>query len=58
MIDAWINALKKGELMSEKDVKKLCMMAKSILMEESNVQNVATPVTVRGIILFCIMVSL
>jgi hypothetical protein len=46
MIEAWIETLKKGSLISEKDVKKLCMMAKCILMEESNVQNVATPVTV------------
>ena len=28
MIDYWIAALKRGELISEKDVKKLCMMVR------------------------------
>lgn len=48
MIQKWIEILKNGECIPERDVKKLCMMTKNILMEESNVQTVSTPVTICG----------
>ncbi len=48
-VDAWIEKLKKGECISERDLKKLCSQAKDILMEEANVQPVRAPVTVSSI---------
>jgi len=47
-LDEWIESLKKGKYLSENDVKKLCKMAKEILIEESNVQPVSSPVKVCG----------
>jgi len=38
--------LKKCEYIKESEVKTLCQRAKEILIEESNVQNVESPVTV------------
>jgi len=48
MIDQWIEQLKKGECISERDLKKLCIHVKNILMEEPNVPFVRTPVTICG----------
>ena len=45
-IDQWIEQLKKCEYIKEGEVKTLCQRAKEILIEESNVQNVESPVTV------------
>lgn len=42
----WIEQLKKCEYIKESEVKALCTRAKEILLEESNVQNVDSPVTV------------
>jgi serine/threonine-protein phosphatase 6 catalytic subunit len=47
-IDKWIEDLKKGNCISEKDLKKLCIHVKNLLMEESNVVFVQSPVTVCG----------
>ena len=46
-LDQWIEQLKKCEYIKESEVKVLCQRAKEILIEESNVQNVESPVTVR-----------
>lgn len=47
-IDGWINTLKKCQHLPEKDLKQLCDLVVEYLMEESNVQPVASPVTVCG----------
>ena len=46
-LDSQIEKLKNCEIISEKEVKELCLKAREILMEESNVQRVDSPVTVR-----------
>lgn len=43
-----IKDLRDGKLISESAVKALCAKAREILVEESNVQRVDTPVTVRA----------
>ena len=45
-LDQWIEQLKKCEYIKESEVKTLCQRAKELLIEESNVQNVESPVTV------------
>ena len=45
-INQWIEQLKKCEYIKESEVKALCTRAKEILLEESNVQHVESPVTV------------
>jgi len=45
-VNGWIEQLKKCEFIKESEVKALCTKAKEILIEESNVQNVESPVTV------------
>mmetsp|Transcript_12293 Transcript_12293/g.26895 ORF Transcript_12293/g.26895 Transcript_12293/m.26895 type:complete len:122 (+) Transcript_12293:197-562(+) len=47
-LDEKIERLRKGETLSEDEVKRLCTMAKEILTKESNVQPVRAPVTVCG----------
>jgi diadenosine tetraphosphatase ApaH/serine/threonine PP2A family protein phosphatase len=47
-LDEWIKTVKEGNYLPEKDLKKLCDLVKTILVEESNVQPVCTPVTVCG----------
>ena len=42
-----IEQLRRCEIISELDVKQLCLKAREILAEESNVQRIDTPVTVR-----------
>lgn len=48
MLDKWIENLKKGNCISETDLKKLCIQVKNILIEEANVQPVRSPVTICG----------
>ncbi|MCQ2818019.1 MAG: serine/threonine-protein phosphatase [archaeon] len=48
MVDGWLESLKKGELIPERDVKILCDYAKELLMEESNVVPVSAPVIICG----------
>jgi len=48
MLDKWIEQLRKGNCISEPDLKKLCIQVKNLLMEESNVQFVKAPVTICG----------
>jgi len=47
-LDVWIEKLRKCEYLPENDLKALCEYVKDILVEESNVQPVQSPVTVCG----------
>ena len=47
-VDNWLEKLNRREFLKENELFELCEMAKSILVEESNVQNVSAPVTVCG----------
>ncbi|KAJ2253050.1 Protein phosphatase methylesterase 1 [Coemansia sp. RSA 455] len=46
--EEWLETVRKCDCLSESDVKKLCERVKELLMEESNVQPVHSPVTVCG----------
>ena len=46
-LDEQIERLKKCEFLKEQEVKALCDRARDILCDESNVQRVDSPVTVR-----------
>merc|ERR1711991_696746 len=47
-LDRFIETLRRGEIIREKEVKFLCDRAREILLEESNVQRVDSPVTICG----------
>jgi len=47
-LDKWIEIAKECKYLPENDLKQLCDMVCEILLEESNVQPVSTPVTVCG----------
>lgn len=47
-LDKWIDIVKDCKYLPENDLKKLCDWVCEILMEESNIQPVSTPVTVCG----------
>uniref|UniRef100_A0A672KE31 protein-serine/threonine phosphatase n=1 Tax=Sinocyclocheilus grahami TaxID=75366 RepID=A0A672KE31_SINGR len=47
-LDRQIDQLRRCELIKENEVKALCAKAREILVEESNVQRVDSPVTVCG----------
>ncbi|KIY46493.1 Metallo-dependent phosphatase [Fistulina hepatica ATCC 64428] len=47
-LDRQIEQLRRGEVISEEEVKQLCLKAREILIEEGNVQTVDSPVTVCG----------
>lgn len=44
----WIECLRAGKLLSEQELKQVCEIVKQILIEESNVVAVSSPVTVCG----------
>lgn len=46
--DRWIAQLKTCQYLSEPEMKILCDRVRSILLEESNIQPVASPVTICG----------
>ena len=48
MLDQWIETLEKGQCIPENDLKRLCNMVKTILVEEANVQPVRAPATICG----------
>ena len=48
-LDEQIERLKKCEYLKESEVKSLCDKAREILIDESNVQRVDAPVTVRSV---------
>lgn len=45
---SWIGQLKECKRLQEDDVKTLCNRAKAILSQESNIQEVHSPVTICG----------
>ncbi len=47
-VESYIEVLKAGECIPENAVKKLCSSVSELLMEESNVQPVCSPVTIVG----------
>lgn len=47
-LEAWLAKLHQGTPLSEVEVKALCDLARDTLLQESNVQPVAAPVTVCG----------
>jgi len=47
-LDHQIEQLRRCEIITESEVKALCSKAREILCEESNVQHVDAPVTVRN----------
>ncbi len=44
----WLEQISKCQFLPEPDVKRLCDKVKELLIEESNVQPVSSPVTVCG----------
>ena len=51
-LDEQIERLKRCEYLREGEVKALCLRAREILVDESNVQRVDAPVTVSAVTLF------
>jgi len=47
-VDGYVNTLRGGECISERSLKKLCAAVSELLVEESNVQPVRSPVTIVG----------
>jgi hypothetical protein len=47
-VDGWIEHIRQCKSLPERELKKLCKLVVSILVEESNVQPVSSPVTVVG----------
>ena len=47
-LEKWIETLESGRCISESELKQLCTMVKTILIEEANVQPVKAPVTICG----------
>ena len=47
-LDRMIETLRRCEVLKESEVRDLCQKAMEILVEESNVQRIDSPVTVRG----------
>lgn len=48
MLDKFMEDVKQGKLLSEADLKSLCSYVQEIMLEESTVQPVASPVTICG----------
>lgn len=46
--DEWLATVRGCQYLPEPDLKHLCEMVKELLMEESNIQPVNTPVTICG----------
>lgn len=46
--DHWLETVKSGGVLPERDLRILCEKVKEILIEESNVQPVSAPVTICG----------
>ncbi len=47
-LDAWIAKIRKCELLPEVDLKHLCEYVQMLMLEESTVQPVSSPVTICG----------
>ena len=48
MEDKWIDELRKGKIIPERELRLMCEKVKEILSEESNVQPVSAPVNICG----------
>lgn len=48
MVDTWIDQIKKGKYLTEREVKNLCNKAKELFIEESNVIDLSSPIVVCG----------
>ena len=48
MLDKCLATLRSGQCLSEHDLRRVCELVKELLVEESNVQPVSSPVTVCG----------
>ena len=46
-VESWIATLRSGECLSERSLRQLCQAASELLMEESNVQPVSSPVRIN-----------
>lgn len=57
-VDKWIDIVKECKYLPENELKKLCDIVCDILLEETNIQPVSTPVTVCGDIHGQVMVTL
>lgn len=49
-LDRQISMLKNCDCIKESEVRELCNQARDILLEESNIQNIASPITVSAFI--------
>eukprot|EP00013_Stygamoeba_regulata_P011637 CAMPEP_0177681488 /NCGR_PEP_ID=MMETSP0447-20121125/30748_1 /TAXON_ID=0 /ORGANISM="Stygamoeba regulata, Strain BSH-02190019" /LENGTH=335 /DNA_ID=CAMNT_0019190919 /DNA_START=160 /DNA_END=1167 /DNA_ORIENTATION=+ len=47
-VDGWVETVKKCKYLPEKELRKLCDLVKELLLEESTVQPVSSPVTICG----------
>lgn len=47
-LDKWVEIVKECKYLPENELKKLCEIVSALLLEESNIQPVSTPVTVCG----------
>ena len=47
-LDSWIASIRKCELLSEHDLKHLCEYVQELMLEESTVHPVQSPVTICG----------
>ena len=47
-VESWLTTLRSGECLPERSLRRLCQSASELLMEESNVQPVLSPVTIVG----------
>lgn len=52
-LDRQIEQLKRCEIIKENEVKVLCAKAREILIEESNVQRIDSPVVVSSLLFVC-----
>lgn len=47
-IDNWLDTIQNGTILPERELRILCEKVKDLLIEESNVKQIRTPVTVCG----------
>ena len=51
-LDRQIGLLKSCECIKESEVRDLCNLARDILLDESNIQQISSPITVSNIFIF------
>ena len=47
-IDNWLDTIQNGTILPERELRMLCEKIKEILIEESNVKQISTPITICG----------